>query len=68
MEALTDKELRLIKLAATGMSLREAADTVRRSLKTVEWHMANARDKFGAPNNTRLVLLAERAGLLKDVP
>lgn len=68
LNCLTTQELRAVRLMAQGMTTKQVADTMLRSLKTIEMYLANARIKAGASNTVRLVLLAERAGLLKDVP
>ncbi|MDO9403793.1 MAG: helix-turn-helix transcriptional regulator [Polaromonas sp.] len=67
LESLTPAELRLAKLAVTGMTYKEIARHLNRSFSTVDHHLRNIREKLGVRSATRLVtvLTAElqRAGL-----
>ena len=44
---LTPGELRVVELAATGMTNREIAQALFVTVKAVEWHLSNAYPKLG---------------------
>lgn len=64
---LTPRRLEMVKLIAQGKLYKEIAFDLGISVKTVETMMQNAQRDNGC-NIHRLLILAERQGLLKDVP
>lgn len=55
VDALTQQELAVAKLVVEGATNREAAATLFVSIKTVEFHLANAYRKLGVRSRTELV-------------
>ncbi len=57
---LTPSELKVARLAATGLTYKEIARQLDRSLSTVDHHLRSIRDKLGMRSTSRLVhLLSE---------
>lgn len=54
---LTPAELRLARLAATGMSYKEIARQLNRSFSTVDHHLRSIREKLGVSSAPKLVTL-----------
>nr|PMH67371.1 hypothetical protein BCU62_07455 [Enterovibrio norvegicus] len=52
---LSDAELNVVRLAAEGMSYVQIADTLHKSVRTIENQLRSARHKTGAQNQTDLV-------------
>lgn len=63
-QALTAREIECLRLAALGWSGNETAEALGLTPRTVEFHLKNAADKFGAPNKLRAVALAVAQGLI----
>lgn len=57
LSALTPAELRLARLAATGMSYKEIARQLNRSFSTVDHHLRSIRQKFDVHSSARLITL-----------
>lgn len=64
IEALTPREIEVLRLAATGSSNREIAKRIHVSVGTVKTHMHRVLAKLGVENRTRAVHRARAAGLL----
>jgi LuxR family maltose regulon positive regulatory protein len=64
-EELTERELEVLTLAATGLSNRELAKRLYVSVGTVKTHMHRILAKLDAPNRTRAVHRARAAGLIR---
>jgi DNA-binding NarL/FixJ family response regulator len=62
---LTDRELDVLRLLASGRTDREIAQRIGISVNTVNRHIRNIVDKLGAGNRTRAALLAAEAGLIE---
>lgn len=62
--ALTPREIECLRLAALGWSVNESAEALLLTPRTVEFHLKNAADKFGAPNKLRAVVMAVGCGLI----
>ena len=57
---LSQRQLEVLELAASGLSARAAAANLRLSPRTVETHLRLAREKLGAP--TTLAAVAQALG------
>jgi DNA-binding NarL/FixJ family response regulator len=55
---VSDRELEVLQLVGEGRSTREIADHLRLSVKTVETHRLNLRDKLKLENSAELVRYA----------
>lgn len=55
IEELSDRELEVFGLIGQGHGTRQIAEQLRISLKTVESHRANIKEKLGLKNATELV-------------
>lgn len=56
LDSLTVREKDVLRLLLAGRSSREISDTLYISMKTVEFHRANIRDKLGVSSNHELLL------------
>ncbi|MEN3294712.1 MAG: hypothetical protein V7642_3965 [Burkholderiales bacterium] len=63
-EALTNRELEVLKLIASGTSLVKIAETLHISANTVTTYRARILDKTGLSSNVELARYALEAGLL----
>jgi LuxR family maltose regulon positive regulatory protein len=63
-EALTRKELRILRYLETGASNREIAGSLFVSEGTLKWHLHNVYRKLGCRNRSGAVANARRRGLL----
>ncbi len=61
---LTDREIQVIQLAATGATDREIADALFISRRTVTSHMASILYKLNVGNRTAAAVVAARSGLI----
>ncbi|MEL7448502.1 MAG: response regulator transcription factor [Pseudomonadota bacterium] len=64
-EALTPKEIEVLRLVAGGYSNREISRALCKSEGTVKNHVSNILAKMGVRDRTRAVLKALEAGLLQ---
>jgi DNA-binding CsgD family transcriptional regulator len=62
---LTSREIDCLRLAALGLTAQETAEALDVTVRTVEFHLKNASEKFGAPNKVRAVALAVSQGLIE---
>jgi NarL family two-component system response regulator LiaR len=60
--ALTEREMEVLKMAASGLSNHEIADRLFLSEGTVRFHLSNIIHKLNLPNRTQAVLYALRQG------
>ncbi|MFL7807522.1 MAG: response regulator transcription factor, partial [Anaerolineae bacterium] len=63
-EALSDRELEVLRLAAKGMSNREIARELNLSSRTVQAHLSTIFVKMDVGSRTEAVVQALRVGLL----
>ncbi|MGE5371182.1 MAG: LuxR C-terminal-related transcriptional regulator [Solirubrobacterales bacterium] len=63
-EALSKRELEILKLVANGTTNAEIANTLIIALSTVKTHMVHLLDKLNAGNRTEAVAIARERGLL----
>lgn len=62
---LTSREIDCLRLAAMGLTAQETAGVLEVTVRTVEFHLKNAAEKFGASNKVRAVALAVSRGLIQ---
>ena len=62
-EALSDREFEVMRLLVAGVSVTEAAERLKVSVKTVSTHKANLMHKLGLANQTEMIRYAMRHGL-----
>ena len=65
LEQLTDRELQVLQLVAAGNRNRQIAETLKVSVKTVEFHLSNILGKLGAQSRTEAVVRAWQIGVLR---
>ena len=65
VEPLSDRELEVLRLLATGKSNQQIADELFVVLDTVKKHVSRILDKLGAANRTQAVARARVLGLLR---
>lgn len=65
MEKLTDKEQRLLKFVAAGLSNQELAARLSVSINTIKWHLRNIFEKLQIRNRVQAIALARRHGLIE---
>ena len=63
-EALTEREIEVLRLLAHGQSNKEIARNLVIGEKTVKTHVSNILGKLGVPSRTQAALYAVRAGLV----
>jgi LuxR family maltose regulon positive regulatory protein len=64
LEALTTRELEVLRLMAGGSGDAAIARDLVVSLATAKWHAAHIRAKLGAKNRTQAILRAQQLGLV----
>jgi DNA-binding NarL/FixJ family response regulator len=57
---LTPSELRVVELAAAGMTNREIGEALYVTVKAVEWHLSNAYPKLGVRGRGELAAILDR--------
>jgi NarL family two-component system response regulator LiaR len=67
-EALTERELEVLKFVAQGLPNQEIADKLALSERTVRTHVGNILNKLHLANRTQAALYAVREGLAKLDP
>ena len=65
-EALSERELAVLRLIATGRSNQEIADSLVIALSTVKSHINNLYGKLGTKRRTQAVAAAREMGLLSE--
>ena len=60
LQKLSDREFEVFQLIGQGIGTRAVADQLHLSVKTVEVHRANIKEKLGLENATKLVRFAVR--------
>ena len=60
VQKLSDREFEVFQLIGQGIGTRAVADQLHLSVKTVEVHRANIKEKLGLENATKLVRFAVR--------
>lgn len=62
-DSLTDREMEILKLIASGRSNQEIADTLYITVKTVKSHLTNIFSKLEVEDRTQAAIYAHRNGL-----
>ena len=63
---LTDREMEVLRMIATGKSNQEAADELFIGIKTVKFHVTNILAKLGVEDRTQAAIYAIKQGLMED--
>lgn len=63
LDVLSARELEIAALIGTGMSVRDIASHLHRSIKTIENHRISMGRKLGIGNRLEIALMANNAGL-----
>jgi LuxR family maltose regulon positive regulatory protein len=63
-DPLSDRELELLNLIATGLSNQQIADKLVLTVGTVKWHLSNIYSKLGVSSRTQAVARARDLRLL----
>lgn len=66
-EPLTERELDVLKLLATGLSNQEIADSLKLSEGTVRNYLSTLFGKLGVSDRTKAAVLAIQHGLIKNL-
>ena len=61
---LTKREIQVLKLLASGSSVKEIPDSLGISVHTVKFHIGNAYKKLNAKSQGEAVAKAVRAGII----
>lgn len=64
--AVSDREMAVLRLAATGKSNKDIAQALNIAVKTVEVHKANAMRKLQLPDREHLIQFAVMSGWMYD--
>lgn len=65
-EVLTDRELQVLQMLASGQSLASIAESLHLSAKTISAHKAHLMQKLGIDNNADLMRYAIKHGLTSE--
>lgn len=64
LEALTDKEIRVLRLLSQGMQNKQISGTLHITVNTVKWHLKNAYSKLDVAQRGKAVAKARKLGLI----
>jgi len=64
LDPLSERELEILRLIATGMSNKALAETLFLTVGTVKWHLNNIYSKLDVRSRTHAVARARELGLL----
>ena len=56
--SLTNREFEVLRLIGFGFGTRQIAEKLKRSVKTIEAHRANIKEKLGLKTGTELIRYA----------
>ncbi|MCL6457715.1 MAG: response regulator transcription factor [Gorillibacterium sp.] len=65
-DELTDREMEVLRLIASGKSNQEIADELFIGIKTVKFHVTNILAKLGVDDRTQAAIYAIKQGLMED--
>jgi DNA-binding NarL/FixJ family response regulator len=60
---LTPRQMEVLRLAASGLTVAEVARKLHVSRKTIERHLRHCRERLSVANDVQLGAVAERLGL-----
>ena len=63
---LSDRELQVLQMLASGQNLKDIADSLHLSAKTISAHKAHLMQKLGIDNNADLMRYAIKHGLTQE--
>jgi len=63
---LSERELAILRLLATGMANEQLAAAVFLSVNTVKWHIRRILEKLAARNRSEAVFIARQKGLIES--
>jgi DNA-binding NarL/FixJ family response regulator len=63
-EALTEREMEVLKYTALGLSAKEIADKMCVQANTIDYHKKNIKEKFNVSKQTDLTRIAIEMGLI----
>jgi|GEM_PF-2139584 len=61
----SNREIQILELMAEGLPIKQISDKLNISIKTVDRHKENIRNKTGAKNSTELIKIALKSGVIK---
>jgi LuxR family maltose regulon positive regulatory protein len=64
LDPLSERELEILQLIATGMSNKQLADRLVLTVGTVKWHLSNIYSKLNVRSRTQAVAIARDLGLI----
>ncbi|MCB9077026.1 MAG: hypothetical protein H6631_05515 [Anaerolineaceae bacterium] len=64
LDPLSERELEILRLTASGLSNKKLAETLILTVGTVKWHLNNIYSKLGVSSRTEAVARARELGLL----
>jgi len=65
LSKLTSRELEILRLVGLGLNTTQVAESLSRSVKTVDGHLLSIRNKIGQLTRTELAALAIESGLTR---
>jgi DNA-binding NarL/FixJ family response regulator len=65
-EKLTPRQREVLQLLAEGKSMKEAADVLKITTRTIAFHKYTMMHQLGVSRNSELVLYAAQSGLCRD--
>jgi len=66
VEPLTERELEILNLAASGFTNQKIADELFITLGTTKWHLSNVYSKLGVKSRTKAAVKAKELGLIDE--
>jgi LuxR family maltose regulon positive regulatory protein len=66
VEPLTERELEILNLAASGFTNQKIADELFITLGTTKWHLSNVYSKLGVKSRTKAAVKAKELGLINE--
>jgi DNA-binding NarL/FixJ family response regulator len=65
-EVLSERELQVLQMLASGKNLKDIADSLHLSAKTISAHKAHLMQKLGIDNNAALIRYTVKHGLIQQ--
>ncbi|WP_341918241.1 helix-turn-helix transcriptional regulator [Hydrocarboniphaga effusa] len=64
VDTLTEREKKLLRHVANGLSNKDLADRLSVSINTVKWHLRNIFEKLQINNRVQAIAIARHLGLI----